>query len=498
MKNLGLGATAIPLDALFRTIFFAFTWKAFTTQNAGRDEEFISNWHVNAVCHTLEEARLGRGSSNLVINLPPRHSKSTIAAVAYTAWLLGQDPACQVLVASHTQRLARMHTDATRTIMEMEWYQRIFPRTRLAPGCTGTELRTTAGGRRMAVTPGVATMGFGADAIIIDDLLDAMDARSEVEREKVADYIDNALLTRLNDPAQGLVICIHQRLHEDDPAGHLLNTGAFTHLKLPAIAEDDEEIPIGQGRTFLREKGTALFPQRFGLEVLEDIRRQRGSAVFQMLYQQNPTAPEGSVLRWHWFGTYEEALPRRRYELVVQSWDTGMSADPRSDFSVCTTWGFSERRWHLLDVFRERLDYPDLKRACLRLAHHWEADLVLIEDAASGKPLFQDCIEADRARYRAITPENDKEVRFNAACAPVEDGMFLIPREAPWLPDFKGELLGFPRARHDDQVDSFSQFVNWATGPLFWQALSPHHPLRQERREKQMQRREERFRDRER
>jgi predicted phage terminase large subunit-like protein len=477
---------AAALDALLRTSLEAFTWKVFATLNAGRDAPFIHNWHIDAVCHALEEARLGR-ASNVVINLPPRHSKSTIAAVAFTAWLHGQDPTREILVASHTQRLAALHSDAVRVVMEADWYCRIFPRTRIATGCTRTELRTTAGGRRMAVTAGVATMGFGADAIIIDDLLDAMEARSEVERGKVIDYMDNALLTRISDPAKGLVVCVHQRIHEDDPAGHLLNTGAFSHLKLPAIAEEDEEIALGHCRTHLRKKGTALFPQRFGLDVLEATRRERGTAVFQMLYQQNPIAPDGSVLRWEWFGTYDELLPRNQYELVVQSWDTAMSADPGAKaFSVCTTWGLRERQWYLLHVFRERLDFPDLKRACLRLAEEWRADRVLIEDAASGIPLLQECRAINASRFRGIKPWQDKEIRFNAACAPVEEGKILLPREAPWLADFKRELLGFPRATYKDQADSFSQFVNWSRGTGLWRAIGRDHPMSVARREDQM------------
>lgn len=291
------------LEALLRTEFSAFTWKVFASQNAGREEGFIQNWHIEALSHILEEARQGR-QSNAVINMPPRHSKSTVAAVAFTAWLLDHDPATKILVACHTQRLARMHTEATRMIMETQWYRRIFTQTRIAAGSTGTELRTTAGGIRMAVTAGVATMGFDADAIIIDDLLDAMEARSETEREKVIDYTDSALLTRLTDPAKGLVICIHQRLHENDPAGHLLNTGGYVHFNFPAIAEEDETIRLGHERTIVREKGTALFPQRFGLEFLEQKRLELGTAKFQMLYQQNPISAEGSVLRWEWFGTY--------------------------------------------------------------------------------------------------------------------------------------------------------------------------------------------------
>lgn len=169
--------------------------------------------------------------------------------------------------------------------------------------------------------------------------------------------------------------------------------------------------------------------------------------------------------------------------MIVQSWDTGMSADPRSDYSVCTTWGLHRRKWWLLDVFRDRLDYPDLKNKVLWLGDSWQADKVLIEDAASGKPLIQECHDSHRARYRAITPVQDKEVRFNAACSPVEAGDVVLPTEASWLADFRRELLSFPRGRFDDQVDSFSQFLNWTKGNGFWRSLDRDHPMRKERRD---------------
>jgi predicted phage terminase large subunit-like protein len=255
-------------------------------------------------------------------------------------------------------------------------------------------------------------------------------------------------------------------------------------LNLPAIAEDDEVIAVGPNEVHRREKGEPLFPERMDLPVLERMRREMGATVFNCQYQQNPVAADGSPLRWEWFGAYDEVLPLKSYELLVQSWDTGTSSDPRSDFSVCTTWGFKDRKWWLLDVFRDRLDYPELKRTGLRLGEEWSADIVLIEDAGPGRQLLQECHDANRARYRAVRPEKDKETRFRTACAPVEEGAVLLPREAPWLGDFRRELVSFPRARHDDQVDSFSQMMNWTTGPGFWRAIGREHPQSRERLER--------------
>ena len=424
------------------------------------------------MCHALEEVRTG-STRRLVITIPPRHLKSIATAVAYPAYLLGHDPGCKILVASYSLDLARKHSDDFRTILESDWYCRLFPQTRITPrGTRGEEIRTTSGGVRKAVSTGGAVTGFGADYVIVDDLLKAQDAASDTERERAKTYLDGSLLTRLNNPERGRIIAIQQRLHEDDPAGYLLSKGVYRHLNLPAIAEEDEAIATGPGTLHQREKGSALFPQRFDLGVLERLRREMGTAAFTMQFQQNPISPEGSQLRWEWFGTYDECPDRAWFQLVVISWDAGMSADPKSDYSVATIWGFRENRWYLLSVFRDRLDYPELKRAVMHLGEDWKADIVLIEKAATGIPLLQECHPRMRSRFRAVIPCEDKEVRFNAACAPIEAGRVLLPREAPWLADFRREMMGFPRTKHDDQADSVSQFLNWAVRQGFRRTLS--------------------------
>ena len=477
-------------DGLYRMFLHMFVRRAFAELHAGSQTQFVPNWHIEAMCHQLEMVYAGT-NPRLVITVPPRHLKSITVAVAFVAWQLGQEPFTRIIVASYGLDLVRKHAADCRQVMESAWYRRLFPETRLTNrGNTLEEFNTTRGGGRKGVSTGGAVTGHGADIVIIDDLLKASDASSETELLRAQTYIETSLLTRFNDPARGKVIAIQQRLHEVDPAGYLIDKG-YRHLNLKAIAEGDETHALSPDRVHHRAQGGALFPQRMDLTELERMRREMGSANFNMQYQQNPIAPDGSALRWEWFGTYEEVLRPKCYQLIVQSWDTGTSADPRSDCSVCTTWGFRENKWSLLDTYRDRLDFPDLRRKALELAERWHPDKVLIEDASSGRPLLHECRERSRSHFIGITPDRDKPVRFNAACARVEEGKVLLPRHATWLDGFRRELLGFPRALRDDQVDSFSQFLNWSSSLGFWRTLPREHELHVARREEQIQRRHE-------
>jgi predicted phage terminase large subunit-like protein len=302
--------------------------------------------------------------------------------------------------------------------------------------------------------------------IVVDDLMKAADANSAVERQRVRDYYEQTLLSRLNNKSEGRVVLIQQRLHEDDLPGYLLESGQFEHLNLPAIAVEDEAIPIGFDQLHLRRMGEALCPEREPLETLERLRLEMGPAVFSAQYQQDPTPPGGNRFRWEWFGTYDEDLPRTAFSWIVQSWDTALTAEPTSDYSVGTTWGFREGRWHLLALTRDRMDFPDLKRRVRAQADHWRADLVLIEQAGSGYPLIQQLRHEDRARgarYQFRKVKEDKITRFEAQTAQLETGRYLVPAQAPWLTDFRRELLAFPSGKYDDQVDSLVQFVAWAS-----------------------------------
>lgn len=473
--------TSQILAAARRQDFALFVMKAFETLHPGEPPLELA-WYIRAMCHALREVRAGT-KQRLVITVPPRHLKSITAAVAFPAWLLGHDPSMKIMVASYSQDLARQHSNLTRMVMESAWYRRDFVRTRIRDGGNrALELETTRGGVRKAVSVGGSVTGFGADIIIVDDCMKAEDVRSPARREEVRAWFDGTLLSRLNDKRSGRILSIQQRLHEDDLPAYMLEKG-YEHLSLPSVAVKEERIEIAPERVHTRRVGELLNPSREDQAVLDRLRRDLGPAVFSAQYQQDPVAPEGNLIRLEWFGTYHQAPERHELLKVVQSWDTGMTAAPTSDPSVCTTWGFHRHtsKWLLLDVYRERLDYPDLKRAIVRLCRQYRCDKVIIEKAASGHSLFADLRATTDIMPLMMTPAQCKEERFNGCLGEVEAGHFLLPAEAPWLDAFKAELKAFPHGRHDDQVDSFSQFVRFQLRSWAWVLTNFDHTGRPDR-----------------
>lgn len=427
---------------------------------------------IKAMCHALTEVHSGNVLRQ-IITVPPRHLKSIMSTVAFVAWTLGHNPSQQVIVAYYGLTLARHHGRLFRKVMESKWYQRDFPGTKI-DSASALELTTTAGGGRRAVSVDGALTGLGADIIIIDDAMKANDARSQVMCDTTRAWFDTTLSSRINDKRSGKIISIQQRLSQADLTAYLQDKD-FAELKLPAIAEKDELIPIGNGQFHTRKTGDLLSPKRENAETLARIKREMGPVAFSAQYQQDPVAPEGNLIQMHWFGSYDVAPERHEFLKVFQSWDTGMSAQPTSDYSVCTTFGFHrvERKWYMLDVFRQRLDYPDLKRAVIRLHSQWKADRVLIEHAGSGMSLWQEFRASRSLRPIMVRPATSKEERFTGCLGEVEAGLILLPNDAPWIEAFRSEIRAFPYGRHDDQVDSFSQFVNYQIG--HWRFILTEH-----------------------
>jgi predicted phage terminase large subunit-like protein len=448
------------LDDVFRGDLYAFVQRCFEVLHPVGDS-FRPNWHVEAICYALQRVMEG-DCTRLLITVPPRHLKSISAAVAFPAFLLGRQPGFKIIAASYGHDLAERHARDTRIIMESDFYRRLFPATRLEVARSHV-LETAARGFRRAVSVTGAVTGHGADLLIIDDVMKAADAQSEVERQRARDFVDQTLFTRLNNKETGAIVAIQQRLHEDDVAAHLLAKGTFEHLNLTAIAENDEIIAVGPGRFHTRERGEALFPQQEPLAVLERMRRDLGPVAFSAQYQQNPVAPGGNLIRWEHWGNYDRQPDRDTFQRVVQSWDTALSAAPTSDWSVCTSWGYREGKWYLLDLCRVRLDYGDLKREVIRRMNRWNVDHVVIENAGTGIPLIRELIREGHSKGRVFgyTPRVDKVTRAATQCAKLETGDFLLPTAAAWLEDFRHECLAFPNGRHDDQVDSLTQFLDW-------------------------------------
>jgi hypothetical protein len=354
---------------------------------------FSTSPHIEVLASKLDACRQGT-TRRLIVNLPPRSLKSHAVSVALPAYLLGHDPASQVICVSYGQELADKHARDCRTLMGSPFYQRVFPGARLSTEKQSvSEFMTTSQGFRLSTSIGGVLTGRGADFIILDDPLKPDDALSETRRTGVNQWYDNTLLSRLNSKETGVIIIVMQRLHQDDLVGHVLSQGDWEVLSFPAIAERDEvhviDSPLGR-RLFERKHGQALQPARESLETLRTIRQTIGEYNFASQYQQDPMPLGGAMVKADWLKRYDAGSRPSRFSCLVQSWDTANKSGELNDFSVCTTWGVIDGHYYLLDVFRKRLNYPDLKRAVVELSSRHGADSVVIEDKASGTQLIQE------------------------------------------------------------------------------------------------------------
>ena len=403
--------------------------------------------------------------------MPPRCLKSISGSVAFPAWLLGRDPSRRIVAVSYAEGLAEKHARDSLRVLEAPWYREVFPATRIARGrAARLDFETSRGGGRFSTTVGGTLTGRGGDIILIDDPHKPDEVGSEARRMAVHDWYASTLLSRLNDPRTGAIVLIQQRVHEDDLAGRLLAGGGWTHMNLPAIAEGPEVIDLGRRGVILRQAGDLLHPDRLSRAVLDEFRQQLGSYGFAAQYQQRPAPQGGGLVRWDWFRTYADPPVRRPGDRVVQSWDTAAKADQAHDYSVCTTWLVRGPRAWLIDLLRLKLEFPDLRRRVIAEAQLHQASQILIEDTGSGTSLIQDLYQRHRLNIVPMRPRDDKATRLLAVTPVIEGGRVAIPAKAPWLADLQHELVLFPNGKHDDQVDSLSQFLTWfdrpQTGPL--------------------------------
>src|SRR5262245_49225215 len=463
---------ATVVAALLRTDLRFFVRKCFHVILPGT--RYLPNWHVDAIVHQLMRVQAGE-ISRLLINQPPRSLKSICVSVAYVAWVLGHDPTRRIIVVSYSSEFAAELHRQFRMIIDAPWYRALFPAMRPAKD-SGTELVTTAGGSRYATSVGGTLTGRGADLIIVDDPLKAEEAMSEPARRRVIDWYAGTLVSRRNDKERGPIVVVMQRLHENDLAGHLLGQGGWQHLDLPAIAVEDSIIPIGPGKLFTRRLGDVLHAERESHAVLERIKAEIGTLMFSAQYQQRPVPLEGNLVKRDWFRFYDQPPRPGPGDLVVQSWDIAMMTGEGNDYSVCTTWRMVKADYYLIDVFRGRLQYPDLRRKIASLVARYGANTVLIEKAGQGMTLLQDLrsdLPNGMTRPIGVKPDGSKADRMVAQSAKIEAGHVHLPKQADWLDSFLLELLAFPHGRHDDQVDSVSQFLKWAAArSLYDQPLS--------------------------
>ena len=428
---------------------------------------FSPNWHVEAMTHALTQVLDGE-TRRLIITVPPRHLKSIVSSVALPAFALGRDPSRQIICVSYGDLLARTLADSCRAVMRSDFYQRVFPQTKLVKG-SEIELTTTARGTRFATSVGGTLTGRGGSLIIIDDPMKAQDAHSESVREGVKRWYSHTLMSRLDDKSKDSIVVVMQRLHVDDLVGHLLDQGGWTHLNLPARADTDQRIPLGNGRVYLRRTGELLHPARESHDVLDAFKRNMGSLDFAAQYQQAPIEKGGNYIKWKWFQFYNEPPAYQSGDRIIVSWDTAISAKDAASFSVGMALQVRGESVWILDVVRQHLEYPDLKRTVTAMHEKWSAVgrgryALVIENKGSGMPLIQE-LKSKNLHALAVEPTSDKETRMVGQTARIEAGSVALPRNAPWLEDFRHEICAFPSGRHNDQVDALSQGLDEAFNP---------------------------------
>ncbi len=457
----------LVLLAMLREDLLSFTAKCFATLNPA--QVLVRQWYLEAIAWKLEQVRLGT-IKRLIIAVPPRHLKSIMASVAFPAWLLGRDPTLRIVCASYAADLADKFALDSRAIMTSRWYQEAFPGTRIGREKNAVyDFMTTARGGRLTTSVGGSLTGRGGDILIFDDPMKPADALSTAKRQSACDWFDNTAYSRLDDKRNGTIIVVMQRVHQEDLVGHLLAKGDdWEMLTLPSIAEVSEAIAIGRDRYHQRRVGDLLQPEREPLNVLEELKRTIGHYNFSAQYQQAPIPVEGEIIKWGWFGSYDTAPPRKAHDQIVQSWDTASKGGELNDYSVCTTWLAQGQEYYLLDVLRKKLLYPELRRAVIEQSERWKPSAILIEDKASGTALAQDFRPGElKGCYKPIPiePEADKLTRAAAQSVAIESGQVYLPRQAAWLADLRAEIVQFPNGRHDDQIDSISQYLGWIRRP---------------------------------
>jgi predicted phage terminase large subunit-like protein len=421
-------------------------------------DRFIDNWHIQAVAEHLEAVSRSQ-IRNLVINMPPRHTKSLLVSVFWPCWEWITYPSRRWLYSSYASQLSIRDSIKCRRLIESAWYQSQWAdRFFLAFDANTTrKFDTNHSGYRLATSVGGSATGEGGDRVVCDDPHNVQEAESDSVRKATLDWWDTVMSTRLNDPKTGAKVIVAQRCHEKDLSGHVLGQGGYEHLCLPAEFEKrGPKTVIGWVDPRI-EPGELLNPERFGQPEIAELKLRLGSYAAAGQLQQRPAPAEGGLFKRQWWRFYKE-LPSK-FDEIVQSWDCAFKETQTSDFVVGQVWGRVGADKYLLDQSRGRMDLPATLQAVVRISERWPAaQAKLIEDKANGPAVIQ-LLKSKISGLIAVNPEGGKEARANAITPQVESGNVYLPdpQSHPWVSDLIEECASFPNGAHDDQVDAMTQ-----------------------------------------
>lgn len=388
------------------------------------------------------------GGGKLIVEMPPRHGKSTLISLWTPSWFLDLMPNKKVILATYSASFsAEWGRKVRNEIQENEEIKVNISKDSSA----SASWKTTEGGGMSTAGIGGPLTGKGADLLIIDDpVKNWEEAASEIYRKRNIDWMKTTARTRCEPGA--VIIVLQTRWHEGDLAGALQSENEdYEVISIPALAESDDILG--------REIGAALCPQRYDEEALLDIKGEIGSKFFAALFQQRPSPEEGDIFKRQWWQFYDE-LPEGTTDWI-NSWDMALKDTKNSDYVVGKAMCRKGSNIYVVDQFRDKINFTKSIRAVVALKNKWpKTSRVLIEDAANG-PAIIDTIKEKVQGVIPIKPQGSKEVRAYAAQPLVEAGNVFLPNpeKAPWVLDFIEECTIFPNGKHDDQVDAFTQGV---------------------------------------
>lgn len=406
-------------------------------------------WHHRLLAEKLMETESGT-ADRLMVLMPPRHGKSELASVRFPAWFLGRNPEKRVIATSYSARLAENFGRKVRDITADPVFPLVFGGVGLSGRSKAADRwETTRGGGYVAAGVGGSITGMGGDLLIVDDpFKNQEDADSKNYRDKVWDWYQSTLYTRIEK--NGKIVVILTRWHEDDLAGRLLNSGTdkWDVVSFPALAEENERF---------RLEGEPLWPEKYGTDALERIKSAVGTRVWNALYQQRPAPDDGAVFKKSWFQTYETPPV---FDYMLQSWDMTFSDGDASDYVVGQVWGVRGAQRYLVDQVRGRMDFMSAVRAlCSMTDRYPQARAKYVEDKANG-PAVISALKNEVQGLIPVSPKGSKVSRAIAVTPVLEAGNVFLKKGAKFSEELMEEAAIFPAGKHDDMVDAMTQAIS--------------------------------------
>jgi len=415
---------------------------------------FVSGKHHHIMANAFERVAEGK-LKRLIINMPPRHTKSEFASYLLPSWFLGRFPEKKIIQTAHTAELAVGFGRKVRNLVQSEQYQKVFETKLSSDSKAAGRWNTDKGGDYFAIGVGGAVTGKGADLLIIDDPHSEQEAKqgNPAVYDGVYEWYTSGPRQRLQPG--GAIIIVMTRWSTRDLTGQILKnsskdgTDDWEVIEFPAILPS----------------GTPLWPAFWKKEELEALKSELPVGKWNAQYQQNPTSEEGAIVKREFWKLWNDDSPPP-CDYIIQSWDTAFEKHNRADFSACTTWGvFDQEDRHgnmrpniiLLDAFKDRMEFPDLKKKAFEMWKDWNPDTLIIEKRAAGAPLIYEMrkIGVPLSEYTPYKGQ-DKIARVNAIADLFASGVVWRP-DKRWAEEVVEEMAAFPNGDHDDLVDSSSQ-----------------------------------------